>query len=52
MQQPLQSPDLLDDSELTTDDRDLDADVTGKLIYESDLLTYNVIHKTKFDHFR
>lgn len=29
LQQPLQSPDLLDDSELTTDDRDLDADVTG-----------------------
>ncbi|XP_064086341.1 neurobeachin-like isoform X2 [Macrobrachium nipponense] len=29
MQQPLQSPDLLDDSELATDDRDLDADVTG-----------------------
>ncbi|XP_071535311.1 neurobeachin isoform X2 [Panulirus ornatus] len=29
LQQPLQSPDLLDDSELATDDRDLDADVTG-----------------------
>lgn len=31
LQQPLQSPDLLDDSELTTDDRDLDADVTGEI---------------------
>lgn len=30
LQQPLQSPDLLDDSELATDDRDLDADVTGE----------------------
>ncbi|KAK8731373.1 hypothetical protein OTU49_007572, partial [Cherax quadricarinatus] len=29
LQQPIQSTDLLDDSELTTDDRDLDADVTG-----------------------
>ncbi|KAF2368096.1 protein of unknown function DUF4704 [Trinorchestia longiramus] len=28
-QQTLQSPDLLDDSELTQDDRDLDADLTG-----------------------
>ncbi|XP_076065007.1 neurobeachin-like [Oratosquilla oratoria] len=30
-QQPLQSPDLLDDSELATDDRDLDTDVTGAI---------------------
>lgn len=32
LQQPLQSPDLLDDSELATDDRDLDADVTGEFM--------------------
>lgn len=36
LQQPLQSPDLLDDSELTTDDRDLDADVTGEICEGAD----------------
>lgn len=40
-QQSLTSSDLLDDSELATDDRDLDCDLTGKHTLITDFLNLN-----------